>query len=266
MSDWLKQVQTKGRGLPSRLVLHGVEGVGKSSFGAFAPSPIFIMGRGETGLETLIDSGQLPEIPHLPELQSWPDVLAAINEILTADHKYRTLVIDTLNSLERLCHEEVCRREFANDWGEKGFVGWQRGFEISLADWRVFLALLDRVREERQMAIIALCHTKVGNFTNPEGPDFDRYMPDLHKKTWGLTHKWADLVLFANFETQVQDEKKKKSKGVGGQDRIIYTERHAAWDAKNRHGLPPEISMGNSGKEAWNNFLQAMQDSRRGGK
>ena len=53
------------------------------------------------------------------------------------------------------------------------------------------------------MGILALCHSKIAPFKNPEGPDYDRFTPDLHAKTWGLTHKWADYVLFLNFETHV---------------------------------------------------------------
>src|SRR5262245_55584679 len=55
----LAQVTTATRKLPNRVILHGVEGWGKTSFAAQAPKPIFLMTRGEDGLETLIDSGQL---------------------------------------------------------------------------------------------------------------------------------------------------------------------------------------------------------------
>ena len=32
-----------------------------------------------------------------------------------------------------------------------------------------------------------------------------------------------------------------KAKGVGGQERIVHTQRSAGWDAKNRYGLPDEM-------------------------
>lgn len=51
------------------------------------------------------------------------------------------------------------------------------------------------------MTIFALCHTKVKPFKNPLGPHYDRFQPDMHEKTWGLSHKWADAVLFGNFES-----------------------------------------------------------------
>ena len=109
-----------------------------------------------------------------------------------------------------------------------------------------------------------LCHTKVKPFKNPEGPDYDRYQPDVHEKTWGLSHKWADCVMFGNFEVTVQVDKSdaKKGKGTGGACRLMYTERHAAYDAKNRLGLAPEIEMGSSPAEAWQNFVGAIKAGR----
>jgi len=265
--DWAKQVKKSGRGLPSRLLLHGVEGIGKTSFGAHAPSPIFIMAKGETGLETLIDSGQLKDTPHLPEIQNWQDVLSALEWLTTSDHDHKTLVLDTMNGLERLCHENVCARDFNGDWGETGFTGYQRGWEVSLADWRELLVALDRLREQKLMSIIALTHTKVTPFRNPEGADYDRYAPDMHHKTWGLTHKWADIVLFANYHTVVvkDTEKAKKGKAHGGQQRTLHTVRHAAYDAKNRNGLSETIDMGDDGATAWGNFIAEIK-SAKGGK
>jgi len=258
--DWVKEIKTKGSGLPSRLIVHGVEGIGKTSFAANAPSPIFLMARGETGLETLIDSGRVPETPHFPELMIYTDVIEALEMLRDTDHSLKTIVIDTLNGLERLCHEFVCNRDFNGNWGNTGFASYQTGFDVSLADWRLLLNLLDEIREKKKMAIICLCHTKVTTFKNPEGPDFDRFTPAVHSKTWELTQRWVDHVLFANFYTVVETtDGQKKGKARGGQQRVMYTERCAAYDAKNRAGLPEEIEMGNSGTEAWNNFLSAMK-------
>lgn len=260
---FLGSVKRTGSGLPSRIVIHGVEGVGKTSLPAYGPNPIFLMTKGETGLETLIDSKRLPEVSHFPECATWEDALAMINELRTEEHDRQTLVIDTMNGLERLCHEHVCRREYNNNWGEKGFSSYQRGYDVSLADWQELLALLDRLREERKMAIFCLTHTKVGPHRNPEGEDYDRYVPDMHRKTWSLTHKWADAVLFANFYDEVVEEKG-RAKGRGGRLRYLYTERHASYDAKNRHGLPSEISMGSSGQDAWNNLRDAVKAAKGG--
>lgn len=224
--------------------------------------------KGETGLETLIDAGRLKETPHLPEIQTWTELLGFIEALTTEEHPFKTLVIDTLNGAERLCHEHVCEHDYSNDWGDRGFMGYMRGYEVSLADWRKLLAALDQLREKRRMGIVGLVHTKVKTFKNPEGADYDRYAPDMHDKTWSLSHKWSDCVLFGNFEvvlTAIQENKKTgatRGKAIGGNVRMMYTERHASYDAKNRLGLPSEIEMGDSPAQAWANFVEALKKGR----
>lgn len=215
------------------------------------------MARGETGLETLIDAGQIAETPHFPEWLTWTEAIESI-ESLFDQNEFRTLVIDTLNGLERLCHEFVCERDYGGEWGKQGFTSYMQGYDVALGEWRRLLSLLDRLREEKKMAIVCLCHTKVTTFKNPEGADFDRYQPAVHPKTWELTHRWADIVMFGNFYVTTEKDGA-RHKGRGGQQRVLYTQRHAAFDAKNRCGLPEEIEMGESPAEAWQNFIAAVK-------
>ena len=256
----LADVQKGGSGLPNRCILHGPEGAGKTSFGCCAPKPVFLMTRGETGLLTLIDAARVPETPHFPELTTWEDLLGAVEALTHETHDYRTLVVDTLNGAERLCHEHVCQRDFEGKWGRDGFTSYMTGYDVALADWRAFLDTLDRLRAQRRMSILALAHTKISPFRNPEGPDYDRYTVDLHHKTWSLTHKWADLVLFSNFVAHVEARRNDETgKAKGGSRRVLYTTRTAAYDAKNRHGLPEQIDAGQSAAEAWDHFMAALQ-------
>ena len=255
----LADVTGKGSGLPGRYIIHGLEKVGKTSLAAYMPKPVFIETKGETGLESLIEAGQLPEIPHYPEIMDWESLLSAVELLRTGEHDYRTLVIDTLNGGERLCHEHVCNREYKGNWGENGFTAYQRGFDVSLADWRMLLNALDNLRAQRKMTIVALCHTRCKPFKNPLGADYDRFVPDMHDKTWGLSHKRADAILYLNFETFVtESDPTKKGKATSSKVRMLYTEPDAAYVAGNRMGLPPEIEMGSSGQEAWDNFKAAL--------
>jgi hypothetical protein len=84
------------------------------------------------------------------------------------------------------------------------------------------------------------------------GDDFDRFVCNIHHKSWGVTHKWADAVLFGNFFTVTEEKKKNKIKGVGGSDRVLYTERRDAFDAKNRFNMPEEIDIPDSPEKIWN--------------
>lgn len=265
--DYAAMVRTGHSSLPNRYAIHAVEGWGKTSLAAMFPKVLFLQSRGETGLETLIQAGRLSETSHLPEAETWSDFLEMLEWVRTGKHEHRTLALDAMNGFERLCHEFVCHRDFGDEWSDKGFESYGKGYKIAYTDWREALNRLDAIRTERRMTVLMLFHTKIGTFKNPEGPDYDRYMPDVQAGTWSLTAKWSDCVLFGNFESQViggktDDKGSKKGKGIGGNVRLLYTERHAAYDAKNRLGLPSEIEMGNSPEEAFAAFSDAVKIGR----
>lgn len=265
--DFASLISTKGANLPNRYVMYAGEGWGKTSFGAQVPKPIFIQSRGETGLETLIDAGQLPDVAHFPEVQDWPTLMGAVQWLRESEHPYKSVVIDTINGLERLLHEHVCQRDFGGDWGDRGFGSYQKGFEIAVADLHLLLSGLDELRIEKRMSIVILAHRRIVTIKNPAGADYDTYQPDVHKTTWGAIAKWSDVILFGDMEVIVDEvsatgkAKTRKGKGVA-QNRIIRCESSPAWVAKNRLGLPPEVDAGNSAAEAWANYTAAVKAAR----
>ena len=259
----LSVIRNQGLGNPNRYLLHAVRGWGKTSLSAYSPKAIVIPT--EDGIDTLIDAKQLPETPHFPQANTWEELQANVRALLEQEHSYRTAVIDVMDGAESLCHKFICTRDFAGDWGKKGFASYSQGYTAALPEWKMFLNLLDRLRTERKMTVFCLSHTKIRTFKNPLEADYDRYVGNMHETTWTVTGDWADVVLFGNFEVTVDAAAgAAKGKGKGGQERILYTQHHAAYDAKNRLGLDPEIEMGNSPAEAWANFMVAIKKGRGG--
>lgn len=254
------RISRGGCGLPSRVVFHAVEGVGKTSFAAHAPGVVFSMTKGETGLLSLIDNGRLPETDHFDEAFRWRDLLADVQYLLDTKTGHRGYAIDTLNGAERLCFEHVCEDLFDGSW--KDFDAFGRGVNVALAEWGRFITLLDELRQARRIGIICLAHTKVSTYKNPLGEDYDRFTPAMHAQTWGVALKWADIVLFGNFDVKVKKGIGAKGKGEGGDKRTLYTRRTAAYDAKERAGLPPSIPLGARPEEGWANFAAALKRSR----
>jgi hypothetical protein len=253
------QISRAGSGLPSRVVLYGVEGVGKTSFAAFAPNPLFVMTRAETGLLTLIDNGRVPERDHFNEADTWAGLLKQLEHVLKADLPHKTLVVDVLGGAARLCEEHVCRQSFGGD--PLGYAAYGKGPEVALAEWQRLFTALDMIRERKRMLVVALAHAVIKPFKNPEGDDYDRYVPEMHEKLWRVAAKWADVILFSNFETFVKKEQS-KAKGKASGRRLLYTQRTAAWDAKNRVGLPEQIDMGDAPGDAFPAFAAAMKEAR----
>jgi len=237
---------------PPRILLNAVEGFGKTTAGAYSPNPVILMARGETGYETLLGSGLVPSVD-AARIEDWPGLL----ELIPTLDVFKTVNLDAVGGFERLCHEFICDRDFNGDWGEKGFASYQKGYDVSITEWLKLLVALDRLRD-KGVVVVILSHCKVKTFKNPMGADYDRYVSDVHDKTWGVTAKWADAVLFGNFFTVVETarsskpEALKKGKGIGGTERVIYTERRDAFDAKNRYGMPEILDIPNEPENVWN--------------
>jgi AAA domain len=224
---------------PIRLLVYGVDGIGKSTFAAGAPAPIFV--GVEDGTATL-------DVPRFPEPHSWLEGLAAIDELEVGDHDFRTVVIDTLDWLEPMCWSQVVgvgkrtRDGVLIETIED--IPYGKGYASALDEWRILLSRLDRLRAVRGMNTILLAHAWIRTFRNPDGEDFDRYELKLHTKAASLIREWCDAVLFATHEQYTHAKTKRdKAKGVSTGARILHTQRRAAFDAKNRHNLPETIAL-----------------------
>lgn len=230
----LQSIQRKIERKPDRILLVGTEGVGKTTFAAEAPSPVFICA--EDGLPPM-----LGEVARFPEPQTFTDVLEAIRTLIRDEHDFKTLVTDTIDWLEPLIWRELCTR---NNWTDIEAPGYGKGYTAAAEEWRKFLGLLDTLRQRRGMEVILLAHAAIRTFQNPAGGDYSRYECKLNKQAAALVKEWADVNLFAIHEEFAETKNGKETrKGTSTGRRIIHTERCAAWDAKNRYALPGELPL-----------------------
>lgn len=222
----------KGRvASPFKIVLYGLEGVGKSTFAADAPKPIFLDVEG--GTDDL-------DVERLPEVSTFAEVLAAVDELTTEPHDYQTFVLDTADWLESMIWRHVCEQQSVKSIED---IGYGKGYTAALEHWRTFLARLDGLRDKRGMHVIVLAHSHIRSFRNPAGEDYERYELKLNNKAAGIVKEWPSAVLFARYQTFTHTDKNKRIRGVGDGSRIVCTEPRPAWDAKNRYGLPPEMPL-----------------------
>jgi hypothetical protein len=231
----LAQVQTGRRPAPRRVLLYGTQGIGKSTFGACSDRPIFVPT--EDGL------GEI-DCARFPLAQSYQDAIKALEALYTEDHPYGTVVIDSLDWLERLIWAEVCRERSVSNIED---IGYAKGYTFALTPWRDFLAGLDALRNVRTMTVVLIAHARIERFENPETDSYDRYVPRLQKLASQLIQEWCDEVLFATYKvyTKQTDEgfNRKKAKGVGTGERIMYTTERPSHMAKNRLNLPDELPL-----------------------
>ncbi len=237
----LEQISVGRQVKPPRLFVYGTEGIGKSSLAAQAPKPVFI--QTEDGL------GEI-DCAKLPLSRSFEEVMIALGELYTETHEYQTVVIDSLDWLERLIFDAVCSQYNVKSI-EKVDGGYGRGYHFALPFWRQILDGLDALRDRKQMAVIVIAHAKVERFADPESASYDRYSPRLNKHASALICEWADAVLFGTkkFRTEVEDAGFGRERtiavgiGNGGGERILRTVGGPSCIAKNRYSLPDVLPL-----------------------
>ena len=231
----LGQVEKGRKPAPRRLMLYGTHGIGKSTFANHADKPIFI--QTEDGL------GEI-DCQKFPLTTAYEEAMTALSELYSEEHDYRTVVIDSLDWLERLIWEVVCQEHNVENI-EK--IGYAKGYVFALTHWRRFLEGLSALRNEKAMTIILIAHGHIEKFQNPETESYDRYAPRLHKHASAVVQEWCDEILFASYKvyTKTTDEgfEKKRAQGIGDGERIIRTTERPAHVAKNRLDLPDELPL-----------------------
>ncbi len=231
----LNQIQRGVQGSPRRVTVYGTHGIGKSTFGAISDRPVFI--QTEDGLGGI-------NCEYFPLASHYSHVMNALAALYSEQHEYKTIVVDSLDWLERLIWTKVCEDRGVDSIED---IGYAKGYTFAVSHWRAFLAGLDALRNERGMSIILIAHAQIEKFSNPETDTYDRYSPRLHKQASALVQEWCDEVLFATYavHTKSTDEGfgRKRIQGLGTGARILRTTERPSHVAKNRLGLPDVLPL-----------------------
>jgi hypothetical protein len=214
---------------PQKAVIYGPEGVGKSTLASQTPEPVFLDTEGGTHHLDVI---------RLDSAATWEEITAAVAQLAKADHPFKTLVIDTADWLEKRLAEHLCRK--ANKDSIEDF-GYGKGWVLLGEEFARFLSSLDALLA-RGMHVVFLAHSTVKKFEAPDqAGSYDRFELKLSKQNAPLLKEWADVVLFANYVTRIAEKDNGKTRAVGGKERMLFANHAAAYDAKNRHGLPDKL-------------------------
>lgn len=210
-----------------KVVLYGVEGIGKSTFASQFPNPVFIDTEGSTSNMN---------VQRLDNPNSWQMLLDEVNYVKQS-RICSTLIIDSADWSERICKEHLAVlgkwTDSNNDYGAK-YIALEKEFGLLINK------LSDLV--ELGINVVLTAHAKLKKKEEPDQMGaFDRYQLKMEDKTGAIVKEWADMVLFANYEMTVLTDEKTKSKKATGGHRVMYATHYPGWDAKNRHGLPDKL-------------------------
>ena len=216
-----------------KVVVYGPEGIGKSTFAAHFPEPLFIDTEGST---------KDMDVARTESPTSWMMLMEQVRYVKNHPELCRTLVVDTADWAEMLCITQICDKNHKASIEE---FGYGKGYVYVQEEFGRLLNALEEV-VKAGIHVVLTAHAKMRKFEQPdELGAYDRWEMKLTKQTAPMVKEWADMVLFANYKTFVinvdgQGVQKGKNKAQGWK-RVMYTSHHSCWDAKNRYGLPEEL-------------------------
>ena len=216
---------------PVKVVLYGVEGIGKSSLAARFPGAVFIDTEGGT---------KRLNVRRLPAPSSWQMLTEEVAAAAAGRVDCQTLVLDTADWAEKLCMAAVCQRLRVKGIED---IGYGKGYTYVKEDFARLLDGLEQVvASGRHVVVIA--HAALSKFEQPDAVgSYDRWTMKTSKQVAPLLREWCDMLLFANYKTVVEKSGSgptAKNKATGAR-RVLYTTHNACWDGKNRFGLPDEV-------------------------
>jgi len=244
------QSKKSARSTALKVIIYGVQGVGKSTFMAKAPAPVFLDFEESTSdLDIQVDLLD-------PAPSTWAQTLSALDMLATEKHQFQSVCIDSLDWLENLAIDHICRVAKVKSITDGKVFGYGKGHAVLFDEWRNLIAAFQKLAN---VGINVLCsaHSKIRAYNDPMGASFDRYGMKLTQNNQadisGYTQEWAQCVLFAHYDTVVGKTEDERTIGLKGTSRIVHTERSDAYDAKNRYGLPSKMPLD------WTTFAAAVK-------
>lgn len=248
-------------------------GVGKSTFGATFPNAIFIQAEDSGAVFEKWDEAVQPDLaPRLPRarrkdkneqvyglqkanlaVSTKGALLEQLRWLLTADHNYKTVILDSITTLNKLFEHEVCE-EYVVDNVADAAGGYHKGFIVVQEMHSEIMNALEKLREKRGLAIVLLAHSAMQKIKNrPDVDEYCVYSLDMHERSVGVYVNLSDAVLYIKKEEFVQDTKKDRKGAVTKYGKMVQTgERTIVTtgdgmvgfvNAKNRYKLEAEIPL-----------------------
>jgi len=250
---------------PPMITIVGSPGTGKTTLGALFPNALFIQTEdGSAVFENWEESAQPTVLPRLPKAKkddlgnmqrsTKETLLSIVDELMTTEHEYSTLVIDSITTLNMLLEHEICERDDVGTVGEAA-GGFHKGYS-EVASWHAdFIYKCEQLRAIKQMAIVFLAHTGIKKVRNrPDAAaDYSVYSMEMGNEALSVYVSQSDAVLYLKQDELVMGSETNRKGQTTKYGRITKTgERKLITssdgqvgfvNAKNRYGMPVELDV-----------------------
>ena len=212
--------------------------VGKTELASHFPNPLFILtepGQGGRELNHFVHEDHKGDEPYIVNYHT--DFDWAYQELSKDTQGFQTLVLDTVDLAQNLIIDGIVKENNAMTL-HKGSLSFGVGKELFERRMREVINNFAKL----PMGLILISHLKESSITNPSGEQTTTWKDTLNDNAKNIVHSAVDMILMLRKE---------------GKQRWIYTEGDLTIEAGSRIALPPRISMGANGQEAYENLVKA---------
>lgn len=239
----------------------GFPGSGKSTLAGLFPKPIFIQAENaSTVFETWQEHAQPAFMPQLPTpnkakgIKPSEVLLDQLRELVTQEHDFQTVIVDTITSLNQLLEDEVVEfdEKGADNIGDAS-GGFHKGFLVVAGLHAKIRQACEHLRR-KGITVVFLSHTGIVKMKNrPDAGEYTAYSSDMPEKARHIYNSSSDAVLYLKAREHIigHEENRKGQTTKFGRvtntgERVLITSSDGTVgyvDAKNRYSLPEEIDV-----------------------
>lgn len=255
----------KAQPKPPIITIIASPGAGKSTLGALFPNPIFIQAEdGSAVFENWEEDAQPTLLQPLPKarkdaegnmvVSTYETLKDQLRELLTAEHDYKTLVVDAVTSMSRLLEAEIALKDDVRTVADAA-GGFHKGYTDLAQQHAEIVYMCTVLRQKRGMAVVFLGHLGTEKVKNrpDDAAQYNVYSLDMHKDSAAIYISQSDAVIYiknqefvTGQETNRKGQVTKYGRAVQTGERILVTSGDGMMgfvSAKNRYGMDNEIPL-----------------------
>ena len=168
----------------------------------------------------------------------------ALLKELWNDKKYQALALDTLDWLQKMIFDDVCKSAGVSNIAK---IEFGKGYAEAQTILNKYLDNLTLLMQKKQMDVLLLAHSQQRRVTdNPEQAEIDRHTIKLQVNDRGvgmgpIVIEWVDYMLYATYADAFYKDGRKTKARAG--ERVLKTQGHTYFEAKARRPIPETIAM-----------------------
>ena len=241
---------------PVAVTICGDSGLGKTTLAASFPNPIVI--RAEDGLQA-IPSAQRPDA--FPVLKKESDLWEQLKALYREDHKYKTLILDSVTALESMFINHVVESDPKNPKSiNQALGGYGAGLQAVAAMHQRVRRATEFLTDNKNMHIVFVAHADTETIELPDQDPYTPYSLRLGKKSMAPYIDDVDIVGFLKLETFTTGDGERK-KAISDGSRLLVTYATAANISKNRYNITEDLPV-EIGKNPLSEFVLTLKEGK----